>query len=495
MVADGLQRPEDSPLTAAEWRRLSEPSRRWVRELLAEVVELRARVGMNSSNSSRPPSSDPPHIKKPSRAPSGRCPGGQLGHPGHVRPLVPAEKVDAVEEFHPERCRRCGADLPRQGGGDPEPLCHQVAEIPAIEPHVTEYRRHRVCCRRCGTVSLAALPMGVPEGSFGPNLRALLVVLSGRFRVSRREVVEFCGEALGLSISVGCVDNICRSVGEALLRPVQEVERHIQTAEVVHPDESGWSQKGVRHWIWVAVTAVAACFRIDKSRGAKVVREVLGETFQGCIVSDRWSAYSVIPAKRRQVCWAHLKRDFQRLVDRGGAARAFGDRGLRLVQELFSIWQGYQREEMSRRRMKERMAEVETSVGDLLGEGIWSPDRKVNGFCGKLLDLEPALFLFSRLPGVEPTNNKAERALRPVVLWRKGSFGTNSEAGSRFVERMMTVVMTCRIQGRSVLSYLREVCAAQDRGGRIPSLLARKARDRPEIGEARQPHRLRRRAG
>jgi transposase len=376
-----------------------------------------------------------------------------------------------------------------------EPLRHQVAEIPAIEPLVTEYLRHRASCPHCGTMTVAGLPDGVPEGNLGPNLRALLVVLAGRFRLSRRETVEFCGEALGLSISVGCVSNVCMDVGTSLAGPVREVRQEIRSAPVVHPDESGWSQRGRRRWIWVAVCAVAAYFRITKRRSAAVVHEILGAAFKGCIVSDRWSAYTAIPAERRQICWAHLKRDFQGFVDRGGAAKAFGEEGVRLSKELFSIWQSYESGGVTRRRMRELMAEVEIGVGKLLGGGQDSADKKVRGFCAKVLDLGPSLFLFSRMTGIEPTNNRAERALRPVVLWRKGSFGTNSDGGSRFVDRMMTVVMTCRIQGRSVLRYLQDVCAAKDQGGRIPSLFAAKARDRPKVDEAVQTKSGRRRAG
>jgi transposase len=354
-----------------------------------------------------------------------------------------------------------------------------VAEIPAIKPHITEYRCRRVCCPDCGTVTTAALPQGVPAGSFGPNLRALLVVLGGRFRMSRREVVEFCAEALGLQISVGCVDKMCREVGEALVAPVEEVQQHIQAAAVVHPDESGWKQSGIKHWIWVAATADAAYFRIARSRGSDVARELLGANFKGRIVTDRWCAYTIIPVQRRQICWAHLKRDFQKIVDRGGVGQPFGEEALRLTKVLFTIWQAYERGDISRRAMREGLFEVETSFGALFGEGLASPDQKLQGFCKKLLELGEALFLFVRVAGVEPTNNRAERALRPVVLWRKGSFGTWSAAGSRFVERMMTVVMTTRFRGASVLAYIEAVCAAADRGEPIPSIMESRARDGP----------------
>ena len=404
-----------------------------------------------------------------------------MGHQGHRRSLVPPDRVNATEDLYPDNCRQCGGALAAEGV-EVEPLRHQVAEIPAIEPHVTEYRRHRCRCSQCGKVSVAALPAGVSESSFGPNLKALLIVLSGRFRLSRRETAEFCREALGLSISIGSIDNMCRGIVASLGKPVGEIAREIQSAPVVHADESGWKQGNERHWIWVMATTTLAMFVIAQSRGSKVVQSMLGSTFQGNLVTDRWSAYSYFEAIRRQLCWAHLKRDFQSMVDRGGVARAFGIQGQWWTNALFSIWHRYQCGSISWREMQALMRYVEIGVGDLLQNGLASADQKVLGFCKKLTPLEAALFLFSRVPGVEPTNNRAERALRPIVLWRKGCFGTKSEQGSRYVERMMTVVMTCRLQGRSVLTYLRDVCLARDRGKRSPSLLGKRPRERVKIG-------------
>lgn len=481
MIPQECERPDGAPITDGGWRALSQPFRDWIWKLHRENTELRTRVGLNSKNSSKPPSTDKPGDKKQRRPRSGRRPGGQAGHPGHSRPLVAEDRLDGITDSYPTRCRRCGDDLSGARHTDEEPLRHQVAELPPIVPTVTEHRRHRVCCPGCGTVAIGELPDGVPQGNFGPVLRALLVTLCGRYRMSRREVVEFCAEALGLDVSVGTIDNMCRSVGGGLADPVDEVKEHIRAAKVAHLDETGWSQKGERYWMWVAVAASAAYFQISKSRGAKVVSAILGAAFLGVIVTDRWSAYTIIEALRRQVCWAHLKRDFQRFVDRGGSGKAFGEEGIALTKRLFTIWRSYEDERIGRRVMQKQMAEIEIKFGEMFG-GL-SEDAKVRGFCKKLLELGPSLFLFTRVPGVEPTNNRAERALRPVVLWRKGSFGTMSDDGSRFVERVMTAVMTCRLQNRSVLTYLRAVCAAQDSGTKIPSLMSQKSRDAPAAGD------------
>lgn len=474
-------------MSDAEWSTLTAPFRAWIVKIYSEVVVLRGRTGLNSTNSSKPPSSDNPGCVKKSRRPrSGRRPGGQPGHEGHSRPLVPADRVDEVIDRFPDRCRRCSRDISGVRDDCEAPLRHQVAEIPEIVPWVAEFRLQRVCCPDCGTVTVGVLPDGVSKGCLGPALRALVATLSGRYRMSRREVVELCSEVLGLEVSLGTIDNICRDVGEALASPVEEVRDHIRASDVVHLDETGWREKGERRWMWVAVTAVAAYFQISKSRGATVVSAILGAAFLGFIVTDRWSAYTIIEALRRQVCWAHLKRDFQRLVDRGASARSFGEAGLALTKRLFTIWGHYQNERISRGVMQRRMTELEIELGELLGLGLDHEDSKVRGFCKKLLELGPSLFLFARVIGVEPTNNLAERTLRPVVLWRKGSFGTMSDGGCRFVERIMTAVMTCRLQGQSVLRYIGAVCVAHDNGCPIPSLINQKARDAPASNSSRE---------
>jgi transposase len=222
---------------------------------------------------------------------------------------------------------------------------------------------------------------------------------------------------------------------------------------------------------------------------------MLGMMFSGLTVSDRWSAYLMIAAERRQVCWSHLQRDFQGFIDRGGGAKAFGEAGVALAKELFTIWHRYQGAEIGRRRMQEQMTDLEVRVGELLGGGLKSKVKKVRGFCNELLELGPALFLFARVEGVEPSNNLAERMLRAIVLWRKGSFGTWSDAGSRFVERIMTVVMTCRLQGRPVLGYIRELLTAQDHGTKMPSLFGKRSRDGPKLGEPLPCKRSRKKTG
>lgn len=470
--------PAGFPAAAEHWLAMLPDVRQWIVELILRCsAQLRAEL--NSTNSSKPPSTDPPGLARRRRPPSGRKPGGQPGHEGTTRPLVPRDKVDEVFKIHPSRCKGCRRSLSGEQAL-PNPRRHQVAEIPEIRPRVTEFVCFSAECPDCKEVTTAELPEGAPSTCFGPNLRAFIVTMCGRFRMSRREVKEFCAEALGLDISVGTIDNICRGVAELLEEPAEEIRESTQQEPVVHCDESGWRQRGKKHWIWVVASSLSVYFLIAGHRGSEVARRMLGG-FDGYVVTDRWSGYSFLNADRRQVCWAHLKRDFQRIVDRGGIGRPFGEAGLELTKELFGIWHRHKTGEVGRQAMQAAMEDVERRLGVLLAEGLESGDKKVMGFAKKLMAIEPALFNFARHCGVEPTNNHAERVLRPVVLWRKGSFGTSSDAGSRFVARMMTVVMTARLRGLPVLRYLRAVFEAADHGRPTPSLLGMcgSPRDRP----------------
>jgi transposase len=305
----------------------------WLKEVVHELTaaiarleeenrSLRAQLNLSSRNSSKPPSSDPPGTEKPKRRPSGRKAGGQPGHEGKTRDLLPPEEVDHFVHVHPDSCGQCGAGLPRDSE-DPAPSRHQVTEIPPVRPEVTEYQLHATTCPCCGAVTRAGLPDGVSAGAFGPRLTAVIAVLSGAYRMSKRNIEQVLSDLFGVKMALGSVVNLERAASEALSDRVEELRQHVRRAEVVHADETTWMIGGRKAWLWVAVTAFAAVFLIRKSRAAKVARELLGEA--PCIVvSDRYSGYGWIPVRRRQVCWAHLIRDFQKIEDAGGDASSVG---------------------------------------------------------------------------------------------------------------------------------------------------------------------------
>jgi len=444
-----------------------------VAQLAARVQELEARLGLNSTNSSRPPSADPPQTPpRPPRPPSGRRPGGQPGHLAHQRTLRPPEQVDATHDHWPTHCQHCQAPLtpdPDQEVGDP--VRHQVVELPPVRAEVTDHYLHRQRCPHCRGETRAALPPAMPAGVFGPRLQAVVALLSSRYRLSRREVADLCAEVLGAALAVGSVDRLCQATAAALAGPVAELQAAIQQAEVVGADETAWPVDGQRGWLWVVVSRWATLFAVALSRGGKVIKGLLGEDFAGILGSDRWSAYTWVPPARRQVCWAHLKRDFQALVDLGGTARPLGLAALELLETLFDAWHQARDDPAALELLAETVAPTQGAFRMLLEVGQRSPSAKAAGLCTSLLTLWPALWTFVRVPGVEPTNNDTERAIRPAVLWRKGCFGSQNEAGAAFVARLLSVAATCRQQDRSLLAYLTAVCTAAQCGHPIPSLL------------------------
>jgi transposase len=447
--------------------------RELVAQLTTRVQELEARLGRDSSNSSQPPSADPPQARpRPAPRPTGRRRGGQPGHPGHHRTPVPVEQVDCTVEHWPPTCQHCQAALapdPAQTVGDP--VRHQVVEIPPLHAEVTDHYRQRLCCPHCRGVTLAALPPTVPAGAFGPRLQAIVAVLSSRYRLSRREVAAVCADLLGVDLAVGSIAALCQATSAALAEPVAGLEAAVRQAAVAHADETEWRLAGQRRWLWVAVTVAATVFTVAASRGSRVIKGLLGATFGGILVSDRWSAYTWTPAHRRQVCWAHLKRDFTKLVDWDGAACPVGEAALALLDQVFTLWHQARDDPALRATLPARMAPLQAAFRTLLDEGSRGPSAKAAGLCAALLKLWPALWTFVTVPGVEPTNNAAEQAVRPAVLWRKGCFGSQSEDGAVFVARLLSVAATCRQQQRSLLDYLTAVCAAAQQGHPIPSLL------------------------
>jgi len=439
--------------------------------LTAELAELKEKYGRSSKNSSKPPSSDRPDQKpaKKRRKKGARKPGGQRGRKGVTRDLIPVEDVKEVVAVTPDSCGECGADV--SGDTLPYPERHQVIEIPPVVPEVTEFLRFSAECDKCGAVTKAVLPDGVPRGRFGPRLMAMVVLLTGLFRMSKRMAREAMSSLFGIEMSVGSVPAIERRVSEALSAPVDEAARHVQEQDAANMDETGWREKGKRAWLWVVVTARVMVFRIRFSRATAVAKEILGDCFTGVLTSDRWGAYNWVSQERRQLCWAHLIRDFVAIAERKGEARRIGKALLKAVRPAFRMWRKVRDGTLGRREFARRMEPVEKEVAGLLAEGKICGHAKTRGTCTNLDKVKEAMWTFVRHEGIEPTNNVAERAVRHGVIWRKLCFGTASAAGSRYVERILTVVGTLRAQGRGVLDYLVEAVEAHLGSRRAPSLL------------------------
>jgi len=458
---------EQTPVAVQEYIRTLEAR---VAALETTVQQLLERLQQDSHNSSRPPSSDPPRALKqrPHRVPSGRKRGGQPGHPGQTRAFVPVEQVDAVVPVKPQQCSRCYYPLQ---GEDPQPFRHQVAELPPIKPVVTEYQMHRLVCPACGTSTRADLPRGVPRGGFGPRVQAIVALCTGAYHLSKRTTQDVLEDLLGLPMSLGTITNLEQATAQAVAGPVAEARTYVQGQSIAHLDETGWHEGHTRAWLWVAVTAWVTVFVVRLSRGAKVVEELLGERFCGILVTDRWSAYHWYPTRWRQVCWAHLLRDFEAMIERGGRSQEIGTALREQARQMFHAWHRVRDGTLPHAQFRVLMRPIRCQVARLLKAGETCGVTKTAGVCREVLKVYDALWTFVRVEGVEPPNNTAERAIRPGVLWRKGSFGTQSADGSRFVEAMMTVVATLKQQHCNVLAYMTDVCQAAYAKTPAPSLL------------------------
>ena len=443
---------------------------RQIQQLTARVDRLERELRKNSRNSSQPPSQDRPKSPPKPKGRSGRKQGGQLGHEGHGRELLPTWATDEVVVHWPSSCG-CGhvfADGERVPVGDP--VRHQVEELPEIATIVIEHQCPRVRCPECGATQRGTLPAEVAGSAFGPRLQAAIVTLSVRNRVSRRDVVELCEQLFRARISTGTVDAILARCGDALEDPYEDLLVRVRRAKALNMDETGWRLQGHKRALWGAFTSKHAVLRIAESRHEDQARELLADT-TAIVTSDRWWAYSHLPLARRQVCWAHLRRDFQAHAEGIGAEKEFGQAGLKICDELFWSWEIYQHTR-ERKELKRRIRRVRRELKPILRQYSGKAPRykHTRGMAKNLLKVWPALWTFADKRGVEPTNNHAERALRSAVIYRKLSLGSQSENGEKRIARLLSAHTTCRLQGRSLHEYLADLLAATARGDPAPLL-------------------------
>ena len=455
--------------------------------LATRVAQLEEQKGRSSRNSSKPPSSDGSGFKPKGKGKSkgsGRKRGGQEGHPGAGRDLLPSKKCKEVIPHFPTTCRGCGEAL---SGKDPEPLRHQVVDIPKIVPFVIEHQLHRLVCPCCRTTTCAEMPVGVESGGFGPQLSALVGLLGGAYQLSQRKVQGLLDQVLGVEVSTGAINTIRRRLSDSLAALVEEATEAIRSEQVAHMDETGGpignadgnNPEGKRGWLWVMVTPTLAVFHLALSRSAEVAKHLLGEAFTGVLVTDRYGAYSWLPLKRRQICWAHIKRDLIAIAERCGVSTAVGQRLLELEQQLFHQWHRCREGQISRQELQVLTTPIRQAfeaklkeVSELGGtRGEKTPWSSTVGTCREMLKVAPAFWTFLEHPGVEPTNNAAERALRPAVIHRKLSYGVQSRRGGLCHSRLLTVTTTLKQQGRDVLEFLVEAWEAHRYGKPAPSLL------------------------
>jgi transposase len=450
------------------------------------LARLEAQARQDSRTSSKPPSSDPPRTRAERRAEARakakelmrregeqRKAGGQSGHRGAGRELEPEDQIDEIVDHYPDGCCGCGRrfdeEQRRPGGRFGR---RQIAELPPISVVWTEHRTHQLRCRHCRARTSARLPEQISSSVFGPRLQAAIVTLTARHRISRRGICELARDLFGVKLSTGAVDAICQRASDALAGPHCQLQDWVLDQGAVHVDETGWRTRGEGRALWTATTPDAAFFQIAEHCNREQFNALVGTSYPGIVVSDRWNGYEHLDPTRRQACWSHLQRDFRRHSAGLAEQQTFGEQGFELSRRVFASWRAYQHEHHDRQRLQAEIAPIQTELRELLEAA--SPKKARNRwhrrFANNLLKIWPALWTFTTVEGIEPTNNPAERALRTPVIHRKLSLGTQSQTGERFAERALTAATTCRMQHRSLFTYLSELITAHTRGDPFPAL-------------------------
>ncbi|MCA1698708.1 MAG: IS66 family transposase, partial [Actinobacteria bacterium] len=445
------------------------------------IGRLEEQTRQSSRNSSKPPSSDPPKTRKERRAEARakakewaradregaeRKAGGQPGHRGSGRKLLPEDQLDGVVNHYPDACGGCGHEFAASEKLETQrPGRHQVSELPPVAVVVTEHRTHCLRCPQCKAKTKGVLPAGVAGQAFGPCLKAAVVTMTSRNRISRRDMSELARDLFGLQLSVGTVDRICQRASQLLASPHEALGAAVLESPALNVDETGWATAGEQRTLWTATTPGAAIFRIAEDRHRDRLEQLIGSDYPGIVCSDRWWAYAHLDPDCRQACWEHLKRDFRRHAEGLAEQQAFGETGIALTARLFKAWRAFA-EHQDRRRLKREIKPIQSELGKLLERAARKSTRTRHHrrFANNLLKIWPALWTFVEVEGVEPTNNAAERSLRGPVIHRKLSHGTRTDDGERFVERALSASVTCRIQGRSLFAYLAKLLTAHPRG-------------------------------
>jgi len=439
-----------------------------------DLEHANEKLKTNSRNSSKPPSQDPNATKKrntrrySNRKKSNRKQGAQPGHTGRGRKLLPIEEVDDVIVCLPPTTCGCGGNI--------EPKLDkyqrfQVYELPVIKPIVTEYQKLYGRCNCCKTDHLADLPPGVPNCILGIRALSNVGVFIGKYSLSKRNVAGIFRDHFNLDVALGTVSNAEKIISKALKKPVQAALEYIQQAMVKNVDETGSKQKGNRMWAWVCVSFLVSVFLIRNSRSQEVCKEILGNIFNGTVIADRCSAYNWIDDNSRQYCWAHLFRDFIKISERSGDSGRIGELILSYSRRIFLLWWRYKEGKLSRKKLIKICKRLQLEVENQLEAGARCGNKKTEATCKRILKHKVSLWIFITTKDVEPTNNKAEQVIRAFVMWRKRSYGTQSERGDRFIERIMTVMTSCRLQNRNELDYLAEAIQAYFENREAPSLI------------------------
>ena len=447
-----------------------------IKALWARLQQVSGKQKANSKNSSLPPSKDASSKNKSNvrrnekRRKNPKKQGGQPGHPKHGRAFLPVEEIDHIVSCLPDDQCQCGGAILQNKEIKQR---HQQYEFPMIKPIVTEYQLHAGVCKSCNKEHKGSLPLGVSWSMLGARATAMTSHLSGTYRISKNNIVNMYQDIFNFKISTGMVCKAEKTVSKALEIPVEDAKQFIQSAENVgvNADETGFKEKGKKMWAWIAITCHIVVFIIRKSRGRKVAEELLGANFNGILCSDRYSAYQWVPVHQRQICWAHLERDFRGISERSGTSNEIGLNLLEQTDKLFHYWHQWKDGGIDRQALKRKTKPSRIFIEGLLRRGTRSKNKKTAGMCRNILSYQPSLWQFIETEDIEPTNNLAEQMIRTLAIWRKTSFGTQSQVGTTYMERIMTTVATCKLQGKNILNYLTKAVNCFVSKIEVPSLL------------------------
>lgn len=416
--------------------KIIEDQRKTIERLEKRVAELEERLGLNSDNSSKPPSSDQ---KKNKKAPKG---GATPGHKGSFRKAYSDDQITQRIVSRLASCPHCGsASLKRK---DNEVF--QQVDLPPIKPEVTQIEREKACCMGCRRNIVAPFPKDYDSNTaFGPRLTAFVGMCSSIYRLSKRSIQNLLNTAFGIDLALGSVPAMERRISKGLKDPYESLFERVNTACVGYIDETSFRVQAKTHYVWTVATEKASFFRILPTRGLDSLNEIRPRSHSGITVSDRYQVYAY---EKHQYCLAHLKRDFEKFAQRKGVDGEFGNRMLFELKEIFAACKL-----VCKKSAQRQIGYRKKKLNDILLEAFSEATDSLSRFSERLLDRYDKLFYFMKHEAVDCTNNAAERALRHIVLWRKTSYGTQSDMGSRFLERSISVWMTLKQQEKEVFSF------------------------------------------
>lgn len=418
---------------------------------LEEISKLQERIGRNSKNSSKSPSTD----QKSNTPQDQNSRKKRKGRKGKARAPFPKERVDRHVTCTQENCPHCGSKAIQLNGASPE--IWQQAELPEVKAIITEYQLQRYSCDSCGKNSTANLPAGVPHSAFGPKLMGLLAVLTGVFHLAKREATQLIKDLYDVDVGLGSVPNIEERVTSAL-EPVYNRIHHfvIEGKLCKHFDETGWRDSGKRHYVWLGCCEHAAVYMIDRNRSSEAFQRLVRKDLKDTpVVTDRYAVYKKL-GKVHQYCLAHLIREFQHYAERDGPDKELGKALKEGLSTACHIHGKYRKGEITMTQRNQRLGHLKRKVEVSLEDGMANGSEELYKLCESLLDDYDKLWTFTKVSGMEPTNNLAERDLRKLVIWRRKSYGTRSNRGKRFVERITTVAQTLKRGGHNVLRFIQQ---------------------------------------